>query len=640
MKKILLLFTSLFIITASNSFAQTVSITGNASSSQLNVFGNAEHHVSEHVYTDAEIGANFLTPATAINRVEFNVTVVGAPTSYNNVNIYLQNTATSTFTAGPYTTTGYTLVYSGNVNITSTGWAGVNLTTPFTRTAGSNLSLLMERTDGIARTALFTFASANGNNTSSTAATGRRYNGAAAPVSGTTSLSTSSFRAAIQLKHVVANDALVSLQYTKGKLPVAAVGGPQQDSAIITNNGSNTLTNLLVTLTMTGANTFTNSKTIATLAPNASTVVKFDPYSVTNAGSNVVTVSVPADDDVSNNSKSTNQTATTNAISYADQSAPNSSIGYNTGAGFLLNRYTLPSAIGITEVRVSVSSGTVGNTIYGVLTDASGTIISQSPDYVVVAGDANNYVTLAFPSAQNMPANTPFLIGIAQKANATTGYFPLNTQNETPGRTGAYYGISGLAGGAPTEYTTLGRFMIEAVFNSVLPVKLSTFTGKLSGEDAILNWSTSTEVNNKGFEIQRSADGSDFTTIGFVVKNYQFSDRKIALGNHFYRLKQIDQDGRFEYSDIVKLNKTAKSNFEVIVINPSKNKVSLQVNSETAERVSINLYNMNGQLVATKNTEISAGSNSLSIGENLSKGSYIVTIVKKGDASSYKVMVD
>ncbi|MFH1195794.1 MAG: YCF48-related protein [bacterium] len=104
--------------------------------------------------------------------------------------------------------------------------------------------------------------------------------------------------------------------------------------------------------------------------------------------------------------------------------------------------------------------------------------------------------------------------------------------------------------------------------NSPLPVELTSFTASTSDNKVTLNWQTATEVNNYGFEVERSTnlqgltngkEGSNlggFTSIGFVegsgnsnsTKEYSFTDNKVTAGNYYYRLKQIDTDGSFAYS--------------------------------------------------------------------------------------------
>ncbi len=90
-------------------------------------------------------------------------------------------------------------------------------------------------------------------------------------------------------------------------------------------------------------------------------------------------------------------------------------------------------------------------------------------------------------------------------------------------------------------------------------MELKSFTALANGNDVILNWSTASELNNKGFEIQRSSEQSEFTTVGFISgygtstesHSYSFVDKSLAAGKYSYRLKQIDFNGQSEYSNIV-----------------------------------------------------------------------------------------
>jgi hypothetical protein len=95
-----------------------------------------------------------------------------------------------------------------------------------------------------------------------------------------------------------------------------------------------------------------------------------------------------------------------------------------------------------------------------------------------------------------------------------------------------------------------------------LPVELSSFTGQQLGNDVELLWTTETEVNNFGFDIERKTNNSNWQKIGFMSgagnsnspKHYQFIDNNVSGGSKFnYRLKQIDTDGNYEYSDIIEI---------------------------------------------------------------------------------------
>ena len=284
MNKVYLLV--ILILTFTTGFAQTVDITANASTSGNVPFGTSNYAASESIFTEAEIGAsNFITAGTAISHVSFNVSTVGINTTFNPVKIYFKDVslATTTFTTGTYTNAGYTLVFNGSITLSATGYAEITLATPYQRAPGTNLQMLIERTDNLLHTG-FVYATANGNNTSSALNTTRRYNSTVA-LSGATSLTVSAFRPAIRLAHKVPNDAGVTNIYTLGKIPIPN-GTPRTDSARVTNPGINTLTSLPVTLTITGANSFTNTQTIASLAPGASAIVVFAPYTPTVPGTN------------------------------------------------------------------------------------------------------------------------------------------------------------------------------------------------------------------------------------------------------------------------------------------------------------------------------------------------------------------
>ncbi|MBJ7428540.1 MAG: T9SS type A sorting domain-containing protein, partial [Bacteroidia bacterium] len=119
--------------------------------------------------------------------------------------------------------------------------------------------------------------------------------------------------------------------------------------------------------------------------------------------------------------------------------------------------------------------------------------------------------------------------------------------------------------------------------NSALPVKLVSFSASLNNNQTELNWSTASETNNKGFEVERSIDGVNFETIGFVKGNgnsnsmnkYSFIDANQSSA--YYRLKQIDFDGKFEYSSTVKVN----SDELLVDLTPNPFNDNLVINSPT-----------------------------------------------------------
>jgi len=94
-----------------------------------------------------------------------------------------------------------------------------------------------------------------------------------------------------------------------------------------------------------------------------------------------------------------------------------------------------------------------------------------------------------------------------------------------------------------------------------IPVELTSFTASVTGKSVALNWTTATELNNSGFEIQRSIDNANWNAISFIrgrgttssLAEYSYIDNSISAGKYFYRLKQVDFNGSYEFSNIVEV---------------------------------------------------------------------------------------
>jgi len=290
--------------------AQTVAITSGAGGAQGTsgniIVGQSNYHVSESIYTETEIGGNatFTSAGTAINKIGYFVTTVGSPTTVSTFKIWMKNVplATTTLAAGTYSTTGYTLVYNGSFTPTNV-YPTPNellLTTSFTRTAGTNLEVLVERLDGVLNTG-YIFLAANGNQTSSTITTARRYNGATAPT-GASSLTASAFRPAIELIHVAPIDANA---YDIIAPNVSCYGSLQNIGIVIENAGTTQIAAgaASVNFKIRGANSFTGTLTnTGAIAPGATGTVTFTGINLNNPGTNYDTaiVTITGDGDHSN----------------------------------------------------------------------------------------------------------------------------------------------------------------------------------------------------------------------------------------------------------------------------------------------------------------------------------------------------
>ena len=146
--------------------------------------------------------------------------------------------------------------------------------------------------------------------------------------------------------------------------------------------------------------------------------------------------------------------------------------------------------------------------------------------------------------------------------------------------------------------------------NAPLPVELSSFTGSYKNSEVMLNWKTETEANNYGFNVERRIGEGQWNTIGFVAgsgnsnspKEYSYGDKDLfAGGSKFqYRLKQMDNDGSFEYSEIVELE-VVPTQYELSqnYPNPFNPSTTVRISLPKQTQLKINLYNMLGEFVET-----------------------------------------
>jgi len=185
---------------------------------------------------------------------------------------------------------------------------------------------------------------------------------------------------------------------------------------------------------------------------------------------------------------------------------------------------------------------------------------------------------------------------------------------------------------------------IKVHYLGVVPVELTNFTGVQTEEGIMLNWRTSTETNNKGFEIERKISGleNEWQKLTFIegrgttseISNYEYLDKINTTGIYNYRLKQIDYDGTFIFSDDVEVDFYLAQNYRLSqnYPNPFNPETTVEYAIPIEGFVSLKLYNSLGQEIAViVNKEMEAGKyivnlNLAEISNNLSSGVYYYTI--------------
>ena len=194
----------------------------------------------------------------------------------------------------------------------------------------------------------------------------------------------------------------------------------------------------------------------------------------------------------------------------------------------------------------------------------------------------------------------------------------------------------------PASYTAFGTKAILTITYVNIPVELTSFTGTFTQDGVLLNWTTATELNNQGFEIERSVSAQNWEKVGYVPgfgtttepKSYSYLDQNVASGIYTYRLKQIDFDGSFNYSPevVVEVVETAPSDFSLSqnYPNPFNPSTSIQFQVPNASDVTVIVYDMLGQAVKSLFAgQVQAGKYKIewdgtnNAGSKMSSGSYI-----------------
>lgn len=175
-------------------------------------------------------------------------------------------------------------------------------------------------------------------------------------------------------------------------------------------------------------------------------------------------------------------------------------------------------------------------------------------------------------------------------------------------------------------------FDLSSCPGGALPVELTSFTGEKTANEAILlSWSTASEENNEGFEVEHSRDGQTWDYLDFVpgfgttadIQHYDFSHREPAQGTNYYRLKQMDYDGAFEYSDIVSVE-VGKSNGGIsIAPNPASLNTAFTVQLGKASNGNLRIYNLMGQVIYQMDTSTEIDSYALTLSDAV-PGMYMV----------------
>lgn len=172
--------------------------------------------------------------------------------------------------------------------------------------------------------------------------------------------------------------------------------------------------------------------------------------------------------------------------------------------------------------------------------------------------------------------------------------------------------------------------------SNTLPIRLISFKGTYLNGTGSLNWNVTEAVNFNSFELERSNDAVSFNAVATINSNgkstgsYQFTDKLLMQGANYYRLKMIDIDGNYSYSNIIVLNAEAKAvNITAIYPNPFIDLVKISLVSDKTEQVSIKLIDNLGRIIRSQSIVSQKGMNQLTLDNlsNLVPGIYVIEVI-------------
>jgi hypothetical protein len=358
------------------------------------------------------------------------------------------------------------------------------------------------------------------------------------------------------------------------------------------------------------------------------------------------------------------------------------------------NNDGLPIEVG-TKIRSSVSGYIRGIRFYNGFNSPGGTYTGKlwngtslvgTADFATVSGVG--WKEVLFPAPVQIAANTTYIASVYSSAGnyaVTDGYFnnaatngPLTAPKDGDFGPNGVYNFGGP--GVPTSDYMQSNYWVDVIFSpnsntfsltgvtdvngcgvtgalqtinilyvdcSSLPVTIVNLSASPGNRKVTVRWTTSQELNNRGFDVERSDDGSTWTKIGFVAGagtsnapiNYSYLDQNLELRKYYYRLKQIDIDSRTRYSAVVSATLDGKGDFVLgqNYPNPFNGQTTIQFSLPKASQVNITLFDMSGRSVKTLvNGAKEAGTHAINVTTgSLPKGVYYYKM-QAGDFTDVK----
>lgn len=303
-----------------------------------------------------------------------------------------------------------------------------------------------------------------------------------------------------------------------------------------------------------------------------------------------------------------------------------------TGGGFHSRLYIRPSGNG---VNFGLQTNTALTTTWTTTNYDTGVTYLIIIGYEIVASGADTGRLWVNPTLGGSTPPTPTLI------------LPVTTGTEPDG-----IDAFGIRQGTNTPNAQIDGIRVSrGWFNGALPVSWKSINVSSDDNGNLVKWSTANETNNSHFEVQRSADGKHFETIAKVkgkgttskVSYYSYNDIEgTQTDAAYYRLKQIDFDGKFEYSKVVSIQnkeEEVQSGITTTLPNPFNDELVINVQSGANTSATVQVIDMIGKTHKVQTQQFVKGANKIEIStEDMPNGIYFVRINSNGEVFTKKVI--
>lgn len=189
-----------------------------------------------------------------------------------------------------------------------------------------------------------------------------------------------------------------------------------------------------------------------------------------------------------------------------------------------------------------------------------------------------------------------------------------------------------------------GEFRVYTNMAVVVPVTLISFKGTAGNDGNHLVWTVGQELNLASYEVEKSDDGNKFSLIGKITAQgraqYDFLDNRADNAVSYYRLKMVDRNGSFEYSDVVAVKRAVQGVTLNVMSNPFSGTLKVNIETATAGTGLITIADMQGRELMRKQIVLNKGENNVFVEEagRLAKGMYVMKLVSEGQVSSRKII--